>query len=815
MVVDPHGELARDILSMVPEERHDDVIYVNPGSLYKYGRTVQINPLEVKTDAEKYVVVMAFVGTLYNLYKDSWGPRLETVLRNAANALVETKDKNTLRSMSQMITDESVRMEILDDISSNDVRHFWEEIFQKQYARDAGSSAYNKMDKILATPSVAAMFDATKSSIQISDVIEESRILVVDLSTGTSDDIAEFLGSIWLNMLYVEAKKRIDLSSSDLGMMRKRPFYAYVDEAHMFSNNTMSEMLRSLRKFGVKVTIATQTCNAFDKDFADEIPGTCKTLITGRCDYNTANLIRSIMSVSTEGMQRLASHTFAIHSDERGVSANGVFRTRPVPFDGVRTCDWSELARKSTERWGNAVNVDSYSSRRFGKLLFSPLETAIVHLLHFDQRDWHMEEIWNSVSEVFDSIKEKNVTAAVDKLVRNRYLRIRYPGDDDGDEDLTKRYVAAEKLYSTYLSEAYGGRRAGGGEHREIMSRIMRECRKLHMYCQPDLGNGGTEAPDILIVEPDVIKQKTGAVTYDPRNWNKRTMLAVEVETNPGKHIEHSVHNYTKNVEKGMHVWFVCEKEKHRVKLEEAIRARHPGFERCKMDVINVKKVLRNEMPIPATYLDVFAGIKVKSIGSLIRIAGRTSTTERQSEYTITGMRADDIVPARDCKLDDYVDASDHTPKSDSRDNLNADSDGVARYQAKGATYGHGEIVNAAGNTELGIRTDSQPRNAQLTPLEFKILEYLQYHEEMADNVNQIKKAIQLDDTRSEIREAITSMIKKGAIVSDYRSKTVMTGGLNGKPDQRRTKKIKVLTPKYMNLMSFEKDAPSTDMIQS
>ena len=186
MVIDPHGELARDILSMIPPARYEETIYVNPASLYRFGRTVQINPLQCRTPDEKFVVVMAFVSTLYNLYKDSWGPRLETVLRNAANALVDSDEYNTLGHISEMITDETARNDILKDVTSKNVRHFWEEIFAKQYSKDAGSSAYNKIDKILSTPTVAAMFDAQQSSIDMRQVIEDGMMLVVDLSTGAS-----------------------------------------------------------------------------------------------------------------------------------------------------------------------------------------------------------------------------------------------------------------------------------------------------------------------------------------------------------------------------------------------------------------------------------------------------------------------------------------------------------------------------------------------------------------------------------------------------------------------------------------------------
>lgn len=642
MLLDPHGKLARDVMGMIPEERHNDVIYVNPASLYRYKRTVKINPLEVNSEAERYVVVMSFVSALYNLYKDTWGPRLEVVLRNAANALVESDGKNRLGNISAMVTDETERKAILEDVKSHNVRHFWEEIFQKQYSKDAGSAAYNKIDKILATPTVAAMFDTAKSSISIRDIMENRRIFIVDISTGTSDDIAEFLGSIFLNMLYVDAKKRLDLEGEQA--LRNR-FYVYVDEAHMFSNSTMSEMLRSLRKFGIKITLATQTCNAFDGSFSKEIPGVCKTVITGRCDSNTAAMLKPIMPASVDMMQRLPAHTFMMFSDEAGVQANATFRSRHMPLPGSIHCDWQMLAKKSLERWGETVAPDKYMPNNHDRLLFTPVEACIIHMMFFDPRDWYRDEFMNRVPLVFPRTVQRVISNALDRLATDGYLAIRYPGHDDGDEKVRKRYVLGEKSTRMYLSRAYGGRRAGSEIHMETIFRIAGNNMNKHRYCFPDLGDrpagrrkasSNADLPDLLIVEPEVIEQD-GAPAYDPLKWSEKNRLAVEVETDPTKHMAHSVYNYTKNMERGRGVWFVCFNDRHRNALETAIRKRHPDLKRCKMDVVLPEIMMQRKAEsggadpsddayyvaeFPDTYDEFFSPVKAMTIRQIMEAAG-------------------------------------------------------------------------------------------------------------------------------------------------------------------------------------------------
>lgn len=749
MVVDPHGELARDVLSMIPPSRYEETIYVNPATLYRFERTVQINPLQFRNPNEKYVVVMSFVGTLFNLYKDSWGPRLETVLRNAANALIDSPEYNTLGHISEMITDETAREDILKDVKSKNVRHFWTEIFAKQYSKDAGSSAYNKIDKILSTPTVAAMFDAQKSSIDMRDVIEDSMMLVIDLSTGASDDIAQFLGSIFLNTLYVEAKHRIDVHAEDMEKARRRPFYVYVDEAHMFSNATMSEMLRALRKFGVKVTLATQTANAYEKDFANEITGLCKTLVTGRCDAATAQMLRAVMPAQVEEMQRLPNHTFAITTDEHGVSASGILRARPVPFDGRKEGEWMEAARVSVEKWGRKLSVEKYmGGGKDDRLPFSPVECLVLHLLHFDPRDWYREELLARAKAVFPGIMENVVSGAIQRLARERYVRTVKPVPDDGDErEGQMRYVLGDKAHNGYFSEAFGGRRAGGDAHMGVIFSAARMFRRHHCYAMPDLGGTARKAseggePDLYVVEPDVLTDRHGQKTYDPLNWSRRSRLAVEVETDARKHMAHTVVNYEKTAgggggggegaegggeggegdgdgdgggagkgtdgmvetyesegkEEGHKVWFLCFDQDSHDKLLAAIQEK-TGQEnppRLEMDVIDGPKVAdgRHRLPREPPEL-LLSGVRARTIDELI---ARTAAEAEQSEQASEHYNRSDRVAAMNAAR-----AAKRGAKGPARGGGGARAAGAARGKGGSAPEASGaapDAMKAAGGCE-------------------------------------------------------------------------------------------------------------------
>lgn len=582
MILDPHGELARDILSVIPASRFDDVVYINPASLYRFGRVVRINPLEVENEDERYLVVMTFVNALYNLYQSSWGPRLETILRNAANALVETK-YNSLGNLSGMITDSDIRRMILDEVSSKNVRHFWSDIYEKQYARDAGSAAYNKIDKILTTPAINAMFDTTKSSIRFADIIEQNRMLIIDLSTGASDDIASFVGTILLNMLYVQAKKRLDLRSGD--MVRSRPFFVYVDEAHLFSNSTMSEMLRALRKFGVRMTIATQTANAYARSFADEIPGICQCLVCGRCDRNTSSLLAHAMALDGHTLEHMPNHMFAFYSTEGGAPVTGVVRTRPVPAPTQKTHNWEDVARHSLQIWGEEVSTSIYKPRSGGaRTIMTPLETALLCLIR-GNLGMSKNDAVNSVSHL--GTKREAASALTDVLEQDlRFV-----------ERTDTGYKVSRKAMQSYFSQAGWGRRAGGDTHLGVIFAIMNHQMRAGRYCVPDLGEKSKDMADLTIREPASYLTTRGNRKIDGHNWSEKTAVALEVETAPAKHISQVIKNYTKNHDTGYKVWFVAFNVADAQRIQDAL-ADIPQ-QSYQIDIIDAPAIISGDVKPP------------------------------------------------------------------------------------------------------------------------------------------------------------------------------------------------------------------------
>ncbi|MDE1832363.1 MAG: type IV secretory system conjugative DNA transfer family protein, partial [Thaumarchaeota archaeon] len=563
MLVDPHGTLAQDVLRMIPESKKDRVIYISLDTVRLWGKIVKINPLEVKSGGDRYVVAMNLVNALRNIYHDSWGPQLEALLRNGANALVEIED-STLRDLVKIITDDRMRSVFINKVANRDVRHFWNVLFPQQYQKDAGRSAYNKLDKILSTPQVAAILDTAKSTIDFGDIMESDKWVIIDLSSGGSDDVISFLGTILINMVYVEARKRFGRPDGTT-----RPFFMYIDEAHLFAPFALRELLNTMRKANMKVTIATQTINTFPREFAKEISALVRTLVCFKVDTETANTFKTVMPVSVEQLTSMTQGRFAFYS-QGNPQHTGLLMAVPIVD---RKKDWMELARYSVEKYGEPTSLQRYvmptKSQHYSPQV-TPLEATILLLLYNENRDMTKDEIYEFVYKMFQ-VNKRDVFSKLDDILVNQLHLVERKNTifNDGGDKLAISYVLSGLAYNSFFSQTAIGRRAGSPLHQATIFLIMNMQQKTFKFCIPDLGDKGEQRPDLLIFELQR-RKASKEITYDPLYWSEK-IIAVEVEIDPTKHESQVVENFKKNFELGYDVWFIVFSDKHKQYVIDAM----------------------------------------------------------------------------------------------------------------------------------------------------------------------------------------------------------------------------------------------------
>lgn len=286
-IIDPHGDFAIDNLRFVPESRVKDVVYFNPADT---AYPVAFNPLEVTDPAKKPNICSEVIGVLKRMFGDSWGPRLEHILRYTILALLD-RPEATLLDISRLLTDKDFRKETLNYCQDVTVLQFWKHEFGQWNDKQVNESiapVLNKVGAFTANPIIRNIIGQPKSSFDIRKIMDEGKILVVNLSKGLiGEDNAGILGSFLVTKVQLAAMSRSDIPD----VADRRPFYLYVDEFQNFATDSFSVILSEARKYGLNLTIANQYVAQMTETVRDAVFGNVGTTISFRVSADDAPIL--------------------------------------------------------------------------------------------------------------------------------------------------------------------------------------------------------------------------------------------------------------------------------------------------------------------------------------------------------------------------------------------------------------------------------------------------------------------------------------------------------------------------------------------
>jgi len=267
-IIDPHGDLAETILDHVPQERIDDVIYFNPQDTEL---PIAFNPLHAIHSNFHHLVASGLISTFKKIWAESWGPRLEYILRMALLTLLEYPHA-TLLDIQPLLTDTYFRNKVLMYSSNEAVHAFWVNEFDKyppQLKAEAISPILNKMGIFIASAPLKNILGHRVRSVHIQDVMDSGKILIVNLSKGAiGEDAATILGSIVVSSIQLAALYR-----STIPEEARRPFYLYVDEVHSFVSTSFADILAEARKYKLSLFLTHQ--------YIEQLPETIRAAIFG------------------------------------------------------------------------------------------------------------------------------------------------------------------------------------------------------------------------------------------------------------------------------------------------------------------------------------------------------------------------------------------------------------------------------------------------------------------------------------------------------------------------------------------------------
>ncbi|MBQ9180583.1 type IV secretion system DNA-binding domain-containing protein [Candidatus Saccharibacteria bacterium] len=286
-IIDPHGDFAMDNLRFVPASRIQDVIYFNPADT---AYPVAFNPLEVTDPTRKPNICSEVIGVLKRMFGDSWGPRLEHILRYTLLALLD-RPETTLLDISRMLTDKDFRKETLNYCTDVTVLQFWKHEFGQWNDKQVNESiapVLNKVGAFTANPIIRNIIGQAKSSFDIRKIMDEGKILVVNLSKGlVGEDNAGILGAFLVTKVQLAAMSRSDIPD----VADRRPFYLYVDEFQNFATDSFAVILSEARKYGLNLTVANQYVAQMTDSVRDAVFGNVGTTISFRVSADDAPIL--------------------------------------------------------------------------------------------------------------------------------------------------------------------------------------------------------------------------------------------------------------------------------------------------------------------------------------------------------------------------------------------------------------------------------------------------------------------------------------------------------------------------------------------
>ncbi len=348
-VVDPHGDLAEKIIEYIPNDRINDVVYFNPADMEN---PFAFNVVEQVEPHLRHLVASGLIGVFQKLWADSWGPRLEYILRNTILAILDYPG-STLLAVIRMLSDKAFRAKVVENVSDPVVRAFWVNEFAgyaDKFASEAVSPIQNKVGQFLSSSLIRNIVGQVKSTIDVREIMDEGKILILNLSKGRiGEDNSQLLGSMLITKIQLAAMSRVDIPEKE-----RRDFILYVDEFQNFTSDSFANILSEARKYRLNLVLAHQYVEQLSETVKPAVFGNVGTMIVFRVGATDAEeLVKEFAPIFTEeDIVNLPKYEFYLKLMIDGI-ASDPFSARGLPpkTDAEKTGNLEKVINVSRERY--------------------------------------------------------------------------------------------------------------------------------------------------------------------------------------------------------------------------------------------------------------------------------------------------------------------------------------------------------------------------------------------------------------------------------------------------------------------------------
>ncbi len=343
-VIDPHGDLALDILDAIPRSRINDVCYLD---VTDAERPVGFNPATRVAPERRALAAAGIVSAFKHLWSDSWGPRLEHFLFHGVAALV-SREHASLIDLPRIYTDDNFRDRLLRSVEDPETLRFWQEEFPsytKAFRSEAFAPILNKVGQVNASPQLRLILGQVAPRLDLKFTMDNRRILIANLAKGAiGEQASNLLGSLLVSHLQLVAMER-----GALAPHQRVPFFVHVDEFQTFSSDAFATLLSEARKFATHFALANQYTDQLPHAVRSAVIGNAGTLVVFRVGSRDAELLAPEFRPMDGGA--LADQEPYTAWLRRGVGRDRIFAESKL-YEPIGT---AELIREqSRQRFGRA-----------------------------------------------------------------------------------------------------------------------------------------------------------------------------------------------------------------------------------------------------------------------------------------------------------------------------------------------------------------------------------------------------------------------------------------------------------------------------
>src|SRR6266542_2093994 len=285
-VIDPHGDLALDILDAIPRSRINHVCYLD---VTDSEQPVGFNPATRIVPERRALAAAGIVSAFKHLWSDSWGPRLEHFLSHGVAALISRRHA-TLIDLPRLYIDDSFRERVLRSVTDTETLRFWCEEFPsytQALRSDAVAPILNKAGQFTASPQLRLILGQVAPRLDLKFTMDNRRILIANLAKGAiGEQASNLLGSLLVSHLQLTAMERGTLAPDE-----RIPFFVHVDEFQTFSSDAFASLLSEARKFATHFTLANQYTDQLPHPVRSAVIGNAGSLVVFRVGSRDAELL--------------------------------------------------------------------------------------------------------------------------------------------------------------------------------------------------------------------------------------------------------------------------------------------------------------------------------------------------------------------------------------------------------------------------------------------------------------------------------------------------------------------------------------------